>query len=114
MCARARACACASQPHFDDLKERTIEAYLCHDFGERDFYDAPMKLLICAFLRPQAKFDSFDELIEAITTDVEFGKTALDEPALTALRDDAFFAADGAPDAEPPSAAAGGETAASS
>ena len=26
-------------------KERTLEAYLCHDFGERDFYGAEMKLL---------------------------------------------------------------------
>ena len=79
------------QPHFDDVKERTIEAYLCHDFGGRDFYDQEMKLLICAFLRPQAKFENFDALIEAISTDVEFGKTALDSPPLLAMRDDAFF-----------------------
>ena len=87
------ACVCArtSQPHFDDLKERTIEAYLCHDFGNRDFYGAEMKLLICAFLRPQAKFESFEALIEAITTDVEFGRAALDEEKLVVLRDDAFF-----------------------
>ena len=84
---------CRRQPHFDDVKERTIEAYLCHDFGERDFYGAEMRLLICAFLRPQAKFDSFDALIEAITTDVAFGQEALDSPTLLALRDDGFFSA---------------------
>ena len=83
-----------SQPHFDDVKERTIEAYLCHDFGGRDFYDQEMKLIVCAFLRPQAKFENFDALIEAISTDVEFGKTALDSPPLLAMRDDAFFAAE--------------------
>ena len=33
-------------PHFDDLKERTVEAYLCHDFGGRDFYGSEMRLLV--------------------------------------------------------------------
>jgi len=88
-----------AQPHFDDLKERTIEAYLCHDFGGRDFYDAEMRLLICAFLRPQAKFETFEALVEAITTDVEFGKSALDAPALAALATDELFAVE--PAAEP-------------
>ena len=72
-----------AQPHFDDLKERTIEAYL----------------LICAFLRPQAKFETFEALVEAITTDVEFGKSALDAPALAALATDELFAVE--PAAEP-------------
>ena len=78
-------------PHFDDVKARTVEAYLAHDFAGRDFYDQPMKLLICAFLRPQAKFDSFQDLIDAITGDVEFGKAALDGTELLALREDALF-----------------------
>ena len=81
-------------PQFDDVKERTLEAYICHDFGDRDFYGQPMKLIVCAYLRPQAKFDDFNALIEAITTDVAFGKEALDTPALQALRHDAFFAED--------------------
>ena len=78
-------------PHFDDVKERTVEAYLCHDFGGRDFYGAEMQLLVCAFLRPQAKFDTFDALIEAITTDVEFGQAALDAQPFLGLKEDAFF-----------------------
>ena len=73
------------------MKERTIEAYLCHDFGGRDFYGADMRLMVCAFLRPQAKFESFDGLIEAITTDVSFGQSALDSAELSAFREDAFF-----------------------
>ena len=107
-------------PHFDDLKERTIEAYLCHDFGGRDFYSAEMRLVICAFLRPQAKFDSFEALIEAITTDVEFGRSALDVSELAAHRDDAFLATAGggggaadAPASEAADAGGGGSGAAS-
>lgn len=42
-------------------------------------------------MRPQAKFDSFDDLISAITSDVEFGQSALDAPELLALREDALF-----------------------
>ena len=67
------------------------EAYLCHDFGDRDFYGSEMKLIICAFLRPQLKFDSFDDLIQAITDDVTFGEESLDAPVLAALREDPFF-----------------------
>ena len=67
------------------------EAYLCHDFAGRDFYGAEMKLMICAFLRPQLKFDSFDELIQAITDDVTFGREALDSSALATMREDTFF-----------------------
>ena len=77
-------------------KERTVEAYICHDFDE-DFYGAQMKLLICAFFRPQADFKDyekpFEALIEAITTDVAFGKAALDSDALKGFREDGFFAA---------------------
>ena len=73
-------------------KKRTVEAYLCHDFGERDFYGQPMRLLICAFLRPQADFDSMESLIDAITADIDFGKEALDKADLAALRTDQLFA----------------------
>ena len=78
-------------PTYEDVKERTCEAYLCHDFGDKDFYGKPMSLLICAFLRPQAKFDSFPELVEAISTDVEFGKNALDKEELQEFKADKFF-----------------------
>mmetsp|Transcript_5557 Transcript_5557/g.17105 ORF Transcript_5557/g.17105 Transcript_5557/m.17105 type:complete len:180 (+) Transcript_5557:128-667(+) len=78
-------------PTYTDVKQRTIEAYLCHDFKGRDFYGAEMKLMICAFLRPQLKFDSFADLIKAITDDVSFGKEALDSPSLAILQEDSFF-----------------------
>jgi FAD synthase len=80
-------------PHFDDVKKRTVEVYICHKF-ESDFYGQPMKVIISAFLRPQAKFDSLDALIEAITGDVDFGQVALDKPELGALRHDPFFSAE--------------------
>ena len=80
-------------PHFDDVKRRTVEVYLCHDFGGVDFYGEPMKLVIGAFLRPQAKFDSLEELITAITDDVEFGQQALESIDLLPLKSDPIFSA---------------------
>lgn len=100
-------------PHFDDVKQRTLEAYLCHDFNGHDFYGEQMHLMVCAFLRPQAKFESLEALIEAITTDVQFGKDALDRPELLLMRQDPFFAEQAMPPAaETPSGARGEEAAA--
>lgn len=89
-------------PHFDDVQQRTLEAYLCHDFSGRDFYGEQMQLIVCAFLRPQAKFDSLEALIEAITTDVDFGRSALDSSELMPFKDDPFFAMLANPPAEAP------------
>jgi len=72
-------------------EKRTVESYLCHDFG-RDFYGADMRLLVCACIRPQEDFKSMDELIKAIQADVDFGMAALDAPPLTELRQDKLFA----------------------
>lgn len=77
-------------PHFDDVKQRTVEAYIAHDFGG-DFYNQEMRLMICAFIRPQAKFESFQALVDAISGDVEFGKNALDKPEILSLRADQMF-----------------------
>ena len=40
-------------PTFHNEK-RTVEAYLCHEF-ERDFYGASMRLIVCGYVRPQAR-----------------------------------------------------------
>ena len=77
-------------PQFDDLKEKTIEAWLLHDFDD-EFYDSTLRLVILASVRPQAKFDSFDELIAEIRADGVFCSEALDHPDLQSCRDDPFF-----------------------
>lgn len=81
-------------------EQRTVEAYLCHDFG-RDFYDANMRLLVCGYVRPQENFfvegvpyeSAMATLVEAIAADVEFGQSQLEESPMLAFREDAFFAA---------------------
>ena len=77
-------------PHFGDLERKTIEAWLLHDF-EADFYDQRLKLVVVGYVRPELKFDSFDELIREIRADGDFCGAALDGHA--AWPADAHFAA---------------------
>ena len=42
-----------------------VEAHLLEKF-EDDFYGKEMRLMLTGFLRPETKFDSFPELLEAI------------------------------------------------
>ena len=71
--------------------QRTVEAYICHDFG-CDFYGEPMKLIISGFLRPQHDFKGdMSELISAITDDVSFGQECLENAQHKALSTDPFF-----------------------
>ena len=62
-----------------------------------DFYDAPMRLILARFLRPEASFPSMELLIAAITADVENARTQLEEEGLKQLRQDAFLFGDEAP-----------------
>lgn len=71
--------------------EKIIEAHLIPDEPIKDFYGEPMRLALCGFLRPERKFDSFPELMEAITLDVENAKEALDVVPYVSLRDDLFL-----------------------
>ena len=77
-------------PHFGDLERKTVEAWLLHDFAA-DFYGRTLRLLVVGYVRPELKFDSFDELIREIRADGDFCGAALDGHA--AWPADAHFAA---------------------
>lgn len=67
-------------PTFTDVKVKTIEPWILHDYHE-DFYGCELRLLICGLVRPELKFDNFDDLIAAIREDGEFCSAALDDDA---------------------------------
>lgn len=77
-------------PQFTDLKHKTIEAWLLHDFDD-DFYDATLRLIVLAYVRDEAKFDSFDQLIAEIRADGDFCDRALDTPDLVPYQRDPYF-----------------------
>ena len=64
-------------PVFDN-NEKTVEAYLIHDF-EEDFYGEQLKIEIESFLRAEALFDDFDFLIQAIQCDISVAEKSLIE-----------------------------------
>ena len=39
--------------HLCGLQEKTAEPWLLHDFGGRDFVGQEIRLLVCAYIRPE-------------------------------------------------------------
>mmetsp|Transcript_119908 Transcript_119908/g.334530 ORF Transcript_119908/g.334530 Transcript_119908/m.334530 type:complete len:210 (-) Transcript_119908:55-684(-) len=78
-------------PTFSDVKAKTIEPWILHDYTE-DFYDCELRLIICGFARPEIKFDKFEDLIMAIKEDGVFCGEALDVPPCADAACDRFFA----------------------
>ncbi|EKX45407.1 hypothetical protein GUITHDRAFT_71408 [Guillardia theta CCMP2712] len=65
-------------------REKVVEAHLLEKF-ENDFYGKEMRLMLTGFLRPETKFDSFPELLEAIHKDIENSREALDTEEFSVL-----------------------------
>lgn len=62
-------------PYFKNEK-RSAEVHIIHEFPE-DFYDAPIRVLVLGFIRPEQNYPSLDALITDIKTDVEVAKHSL-------------------------------------
>jgi FAD synthase len=60
-----------------DNAEKTVEVYIIHDFGDSEFYGENFNIQLKSFMRPEALFPSFDDLILAIHCDVEAAKVYL-------------------------------------
>lgn len=72
--------------------EKIIEAHLIQpEPALDDFYNETMRLALSGFLRPEQKFDSFPDLMAAITNDVTNAENALDVESYASLRQDSFL-----------------------
>uniref|UniRef100_A0A7S4PUV5 riboflavin kinase n=1 Tax=Alexandrium monilatum TaxID=311494 RepID=A0A7S4PUV5_9DINO len=78
-------------PTFTDVKRKTIEPWILHDYTE-DFYECELRLIICGFVRPELKFDKFEDLIVAIREDGDFCGEALAAAPCADVASDGFFA----------------------
>ncbi|KAI0566541.1 Riboflavin kinase [Gracilaria domingensis] len=65
---------------FGDVTERVLEAHLMSDIFESDFYGEEMRLCIVAFMRPELKFNSLQQLMDHIRNDISVANQALDLP----------------------------------
>jgi riboflavin kinase len=66
-----------TNPTFNTVED-TVEAFILHDYT-CDFYGSIMKLIIVAYLRPSAKFDSLEELMKWIARDTRVATKQLDQ-----------------------------------
>ena len=78
-----------TNPTFD-TKEETLEAYVMGWTGG-DFYGAEMRLVVCAYVRPQYTMDGLDELTAWIRADVEATEQALQREPYLKYKADAWF-----------------------
>ncbi|CAE7677602.1 FHY [Symbiodinium pilosum] len=63
-------------PTFTDVKAKTVEPWILHTFDE-DFYGCHLRLLVLAYIRPELKFDTTEQLKREIAADGEFCSAAL-------------------------------------
>jgi len=76
-------------PTFNNQQE-TVEAYILHQFPH-DFYGQNLRLIICAYIRPQLAFTTIETLINAIEMDVKLTQLILDEKLYQPLASDSHF-----------------------
>ncbi|XP_017323656.1 riboflavin kinase [Ictalurus punctatus] len=76
-------------PYYKNLK-KSMETHLIHKFKE-DFYGQMLSVVMVGYIRPERGFNSLDELITAIHSDIEEAKRMLDLPEHTKLKEDNFF-----------------------
>mmetsp|Transcript_27740 Transcript_27740/g.26547 ORF Transcript_27740/g.26547 Transcript_27740/m.26547 type:complete len:155 (-) Transcript_27740:703-1167(-) len=59
-------------------EKKTIEAHILHKFKD-DFYGSNIKLVLYGYLRPEADFESLDDLIGCIQSDINVSSKRLNE-----------------------------------
>jgi len=73
------------RPTFVDGDGITVEVHILHPFRQ-DFYGRRVQVALVSFLRPEVKFQSLQELITRIQTDVGIANTMLELPELQEFR----------------------------
>lgn len=76
-------------PFFAD-KEKTAEPWILHTF-DQPFYGQEIRLVICAYLRPEANFTTLENLIARIRLDGDVSAAALCDERLQTYSRDAFL-----------------------
>jgi len=73
--------------------QRSAEPWLLAPPGAlpATFYGAGLRLLVVAYLRPEARFEGLDALIAQIHADADAARAVLAHPALTGASEDEFF-----------------------
>ena len=77
-------------PFYGNTK-KSVETHIINSY-DSDLYGRLLKLIICAYIRPELNFNSLDELVTAISDDIEYSKSQLDsQEELKPYKYDAFL-----------------------
>ncbi|XP_043916789.1 riboflavin kinase [Protopterus annectens] len=71
-------------------EKKSMETHIIHTFKE-DFYGEVLSIVIVGYIRPEKSFNSIDELIAAIHSDIEEATSRLESDDHRKLKDDSFF-----------------------
>ncbi|CAO3667272.1 unnamed protein product [Rhizopus stolonifer] len=76
-------------PYYQNEK-RSAEVHVIHQFSE-DFYDAPIRVLVLGYVRPEQNYPSLGALITDIKTDIEVAKRSLERKQYAEAKNHTLF-----------------------
>lgn len=76
-------------PYYKNEK-KSMETHVLHKF-EEDFYGKTLKVIILDYVRPELNFNSLEELIDTIKSDISIADQNLDKPEFAGFQKHQFF-----------------------
>lgn len=76
-------------PFYKNIK-KSMETHILHNF-EEDFYGKELRVIMLGYIRQEASFNSLEELIKAIKSDIDKAKEELVKPEYAKYKTDSFF-----------------------
>ncbi|KAL3289066.1 hypothetical protein HHI36_003508 [Cryptolaemus montrouzieri] len=71
-------------------EKKSMETHILHKFQE-DFYDSTLKVAILDYIRPEMNFNTLEELIETINSDIKLAEINLDKPEFAKFKEHDFL-----------------------
>lgn len=75
---------------FYNNTERSMETHILHNF-QRDLYGEELRVCILGYIRPQQNYNTIEELIKAINSDIEYADKNLNDPDYDVFKNHTFF-----------------------
>ncbi|XP_045460356.1 riboflavin kinase [Harmonia axyridis] len=76
-------------PYYKNEK-KSMETHILHKFDE-DFYGKILKVVILDYIRPELNFNSLDELIDTIKSDIAIAEKNLNQSEFKSFQEHQFF-----------------------
>ncbi|XP_044744215.1 riboflavin kinase [Coccinella septempunctata] len=76
-------------PYYKNEK-KSMETHILHKF-EEDFYGRLLKVVVLDYVRPEMNFNSLDDLIDTIKSDISIAEKNLDKPEFVGFQKHEFF-----------------------